>query len=312
MINFRKKYPIIAGTLCAILMLAVQAVVQAGFALLTENMTYPKYLHMLLADAVCIAVGIALAFALGLKDIFRSSREGFLHGLGTGGYFIFISVSTLIVSISSSKHGAPLSSVEIAVFVLAMAAVGFAEEIFFRGILSRMIFEKYGEDACGVWFSAIVSGLIFGSVHFINALHADIVGVAVQAVCAAAIGICLTALYYRTGNIYVVASLHAFMDFCALFSSGVFGEGSLSGAISNYSPLQLISALPYIVVSLILLRRLKMAALLHKPSDSIIAVIGKLSSSQKSKNRLMWLIFCIVLAGLAVYAAKVIRLAIKL
>lgn len=102
------------------------------------------------------------------------------------------------------------------------------------------------------------------------------------------------------------------MDFCALFSSGVFGEGSLSGTISNYSPLQLISALPYIVVSLVLLRRLKMAALLHKPSDSIIAVIGKLSSSQKSKNRLMWLIFCIVLAGLAVYAAKVIRLAIKL
>ena len=312
MINFRKKKPIIAGVLCVVLMLAVQAVVQACFALLTKNMTYPKYLTMLLADAVCIAVGIAIAFALGLKDIFRSSREGFLRGLGTGGYFIFVSVSTLVITVSSTKHGAPLSSVEIAVFVLAMTAVGFAEEIFFRGILSRMVFEKYGEDACGVWFSAIVSGLIFGSVHFINAFHADILGVFVQAVCAASMGVCLTALYYRTGNIYVVAALHAFMDFCVLFSSGVFGEGSISSTISEYKPIQLISALPYIVVSLVLLRRLKMAALLHQPSDSIIAVIGKLSSSQKSKNRLMWLIFCIVLAGLAVYAAKVIRLAVKL
>lgn len=307
MIKFRKKFPIITGILCVLLMLAIQGCFSR---LAVDTEAYSAYLPMLIAELACVAAGIALAFALGAKDIFRFSRMGFLRGLITGGYFIFVSLFTLVVTISSSKHGAPLSSVEITVFVLTMTAVGFAEEIFFRGILSHMIFEKYGSDACGVWFSAIVSGIIFGSVHFINAFHSDIVGVTVQVICAASMGICLTALFYRTGNIYVVAALHAFLDFCALFCSGVFGEGSFSSTISEYSPLNLLSAVPYIIVSLVLLRKLKMAALLRKPSDNVVSVIVKLSSSPKSKSRLMWLIFGIIIFALAIYAATVIRLAI--
>lgn len=308
MINFRKKFPIITGILCIVVFLTVQSSVM----ILTRKITHPPYLSMLISEIVCLLVGIALTFAFGMSDIFRQSREDFFRGLVTGGFFIFVSVSSLVLAISISDSKSPLTSLEIAVFVLAMTAVGFTEEIFFRGLLSQMIFEKYGEDSCGVWFSVIVSGLIFGAVHFVNALSADIGGVVIQAICATVVGMCLTALYYRTGNIYVVSALHAFMNFCALFTSGVLGDGSIASTISSYSPIHLLSAIPYIAVTLVLLRKLKMATLLHKPSDNIITVIGKLSSSEKSKSRLKWLLVCIALTAIAAYSIAVIKAAIKI
>ena len=68
----------------------------------------------------------------------------------------------------------------------------------------------------------------------------------------------------------------------------------------------------YIAVTLVLLRKLKMATLLHKPSDNIITVIGKLSSSEKSKSRLKWLLVCIALTAIAAYSIAVIKAAIKI
>ena len=72
------------------------------------------------------------------------------------------------------------------------------------------------------------------------------------------LGICLGAIYLRTGNYWTVALLHAFMDFCGLFSSGVFTVDTLTDTLGSYSAVNLVSVIPYLAIGLVLLRPGKM------------------------------------------------------
>lgn len=307
MVKLSKKFPIIAGIAGVLLFFIVQTVT----SLAVYGIKKPAYLSTLIIDLACTVLGVVLILVCGLGDIFKDHRESFLRGLCTGGFFIFVSASSLVILISSAKSRTPLSSTEIAVFVLAMVAIGFAEELLFRGFVSEIIFRKYGNDFCGVWFSTIVSSLIFGAAHLVNAFSSDFGGVVIQSVGAFAMGLGFTAVYYRTRNVYVTAALHAFMDFAALFTTGVFGDGTISTTVSSYDASKLLAVPIYVLVAVVLLRKLKMARILGKPEDTPLTMLAKLSSSEKSKNRLKWLLVGIALTAIAVYAFYIIKAALN-
>lgn len=298
MVKLSRKYPIITGIAGVLLFFILQLIM----SLAVNGIKKPTYLAMLIMEIACIILGVALVMICGLGDIFKNHRESFLRGLGTGGFFIFISAASLVALISSAKSRSPLSSAEIAVFVLTMVSIGFAEEIIFRGFVSELIFQKYGNDFCGVWFSTIVSGMIFGSAHLVNAFSMDLGGVIVQSVCAAVMGMSFTAIYYRTRNVYVTAALHAFMDFSVLFTAGVFGDGGIESTVASYDATKLLAVPIYVLLTLFLLRKLKMARILGEPGDTPLTMLAKLSSSEKSKKRLKWLLVGIALVAIAIYA----------
>ena len=83
-------------------------------------------------------------------------------------------------------------------------------------------------------------------------------GVLIQVVGASALGICLSAIYLRTGSFWTVVLLHAYMDFCGLVSSGVFVSDSLADLLGGYSSGSLIAAAVYAALGIFLLRRSKM------------------------------------------------------
>ena len=95
--------------------------------------------------------------------------------------------------------------------------------------------------------------------------------------------------------------VHAFVNFCGAFTAGVFSGGSLSGTISSYAPEQLVSALPYLIVTLVLLRPSKMRQIiaLHNGVDAL-QLPEKLESSKRSK----------LSRGIAVAAAVIISIAV--
>lgn len=80
------------------------------------------------------------------------------------------------------------------------ASAGIAEEILMRGVLFRL-----GEELIGTWFSAILSGLVFGFLHLGNP-EATLVGATAIALEA---GIMFGLLYALTRSLWVCIGLHA-------------------------------------------------------------------------------------------------------
>lgn len=110
-------------------------------------------------------------------------------------YYVPLVILVLIQFASGIDPG--LSMMEIAVFCLLMAGVGFIEELLFRGFLYQAI-----EGRSGVKRAVLISGITFGLGHIINLTrgygYAEQVG---QIVVAVAIGITLALIAARTRNI---------------------------------------------------------------------------------------------------------------
>lgn len=234
-----------------------------------------EFVQQAVSETVLCLVGIGLVSVFGYTHIWGQT-ENFGKGLRTGGYFIIIAAISAITGVAyeigkyADESGiiTELPATEpgwkIAVFLVMGLLVGIAEESFFRGVISNLFWDKHAKDPAGVWTATIYTGLLFGLLHSINLLSSDPVGVIVQMIGASAMGMAFTAIYYRCKNIWVVILLHAFLDICALLPAGLFG-GSLSEEISSYTPIMAItSSVPYITLTVFLLRKSKMVEILSR------------------------------------------------
>lgn len=277
------------------------------------------YVYQGTAECVTALVGIGFVALMGYGWIWNERGNGLAKGFLSAGYFIVISLYSLVIYIAdiALMDDAEFNPLwQIIVFVVTVLLIGLAEETFFRGVVANLFLDKYGNDPAGVWCATICSGMVFGLMHLSNLMSSDTVGVLVQVVAACAMGMALTAIYYRCRNIWVLILVHAFVDFCGAFYSGFIAGGSLSSTISSYEPYQVISALPYIIVTVILLRPSKMREIivLHRLSgveDTSVGVVmpeEKLKSSGKSKRScaIAIIIAAVILFGLfgaSVYAS---------
>lgn len=93
-------------------------------------------------------------------------------------------------------------------FWLAVAAlVGFVEETAFRGLILRALAPR------GVRRAAVVSSVLFGSMHVVNLLFgADLGATLLQVGYATAMGFTFAAVALRTGVIWPLVVIHTLMD----------------------------------------------------------------------------------------------------
>lgn len=128
-------------------------------------------------------------------------------------YFIplwILSTGNLWGGAQMNYHGTGL-----AFAVLAMALVGFVEEMIFRGFLFRGMLAE-GKPAPAV----IVSSLTFGIGHIVNFLTGQAgFETAVQIVFAVSLGFVFTMVYYKSGNLVPCIIAHSLIDVFALFTT---------------------------------------------------------------------------------------------
>ncbi len=147
--------------------------------------------------------------------------------------------------------------------ILTMFGVGFREEALFRGVIANAIGCRFGKDARGVWKSVVLSGLIFGLMHISNLFHGvNLVAVLVQCVTASALGMVLTAVYYRGGSLWALVFLHALTDSASMFRSNFTELATDLDDINQLSPLSLILIPVFFLLLLFLLRKKKMGEIL--------------------------------------------------
>ena len=276
--------------------------------------TNGEFLAQFVAESVICVFGAAFMAIFGYGGTWNRT-EKFGAGLVCGGYFIVISLLNVFSSVAfeiTARGENFFSDMQpawkILIYTLTAFLIGLGEESFFRGIIANLFWDKHAKDPAGVWTATLYSGLLFGLMHIINITGSDISGVLVQMTAVVGMGMALTAVYYRTRNIWVVVFLHAFIDFCAMFSLGFFG-GDISTEISSYSPIMAItSSVPYVIVALVILRKKKIIQMLAgesaigmiSPSNGQLVVSVDMPSSpesKKSRNRavIIVIVICVVM-----------------
>lgn len=209
--------------------------------------------------------------------VLRAPRGTFFRGLFTGGFMIVMAVFAIISAIISRIDSLAFRGKGTILFsTVLFIFTGMAEEFMFRGITADVVLRRgfgavRGEDVAEitpgrVWEAVFVSGLLFGLMHGLNLLTAPTLGVIVQMISAVLLGMVIAAIYCRSGNIWVVAAIHAFNDIAAGFPTLVLRSdgGGISGIIGSYGLTHLLSLIPYAVVLIVILRPGKMKEIAEK------------------------------------------------
>lgn len=266
LVRVKDKVPLLFGIGVAVFYLVLLNVSVLGVAFLGgEHVVKDVYLLQFIGTAVASLFMLFIVWGIGYGGIFWARGRGIWYCIGTGGYLLTVAgialASSMGMYLLTEEHEfrqiQPV--LQILIFILSMAGIGFAEELAFRGILMNLLREKFSvRTDKGIWLVLVIQGVIFGGCHIVNALSgAKLEGVIVQAVMASLLGILLGAIYLRTGSFWFVVFLHGFNDFCALSVSGIYGIDSITDTISSYSWINLVGAPVYVLVIAILLRRSK-------------------------------------------------------
>lgn len=122
-----------------------------------------------------------------------------------GSYLVILGIYNQLVNLAPDdapeKLGANAGDLNMLFFALLVAVLApIAEEIFFRGMIFRSLW-----NGIGLWPAAITSGLLFGSLH-IDSLSNDRL---LQVIPLAVLGISFALLYSWTGTLYATIALHA-------------------------------------------------------------------------------------------------------
>lgn len=191
--------------------------------------------------------------------LLRRRGSGFFNGLLVGMYPLALICYTFYTKLLfGMPEGASLRSAgQIFWYFTGMFLVGVAEEFLFRGVIAQTMLEHFGTSRSGIWKACIVSGLFFGGAHLTNLVASAPLGVLMQCVFAASLGVLYAALYFRTGNIWVMVFLHGANDAASLLAGGLYGTETMAEAVSSYDPTMLLSVLVYILPAAFLLRKKK-------------------------------------------------------
>ena len=235
------------------------------FLIFDKIYNYTKYGKEFVLEFICLLLIIPIILIFKNKYIFSQKRIGLFKSLLISWpilLYTFIIFMRSLMQISISN----INKYEVVALLLLTICIGAFEEIMCRGWLQNEFIERFGKNRKGVIFSIIISGCIFGLMHITNLYYGqDVFNTLVQVIAAAAIGICLGSVYYKTKNIWVVIILHGLWDFAVFFSEINISTTctEIASSINNISPIigflalfsALFSSLPEIGMIFILLNK---------------------------------------------------------
>ena len=262
--RLRGNHPVVFCILCEVVFLASLFV---GGTVLTLVLLFAgadlavldEYLITILQEAVGALVAVLILRRTGRAGVLGRRGCGFFNGLLVGMYPLALLACTLYTKIlfGLPEDGTLLPLWRILSFLANMMLVGIAEEFLFRGVIAETLLEHFGTSRGGIWKACLLSGLLFGCAHLTNLLSSAPLGVLMQCIFAASLGVLYAAIYFRTGNLWVTVFLHGGMDIISMLVGGLYGTESVAESVSSYDASMLLSVLVYLIPAAILLRKKK-------------------------------------------------------
>jgi len=141
------------------------------------------------------------------------------------GILLGVVLQSLTILVIYLSGGFTVISVNSILFIVPALAIAFSaaifEEIFFRGIIFRIVEEKLGS-----YLALLISALIFGALHLANPNSSLIValGLAIQA------GLLLASAYIYARNLWFPIAIHFAWNFT---QAGIFGAAVSGNALGK-------------------------------------------------------------------------------
>ena len=175
-------------------------------------------------------VGVALVFHV-TGSMKRFTVKSFFMSLVSGLAFVIYSVAGVATCLYLGPDEGEVykGAVEIIFYILFVLAIGFSEELLFRGAIPDIVrgCEIGDVDAPDYKkrnrLAAIVSSFLFGFIHITNLLNGQgVVDTTCQIMYAACIGFVFYAIYNKQKNLYGVAFIHALVDLFGIWWDAMF------------------------------------------------------------------------------------------
>lgn len=206
--------------------------------ILEAILKYPQS-KLVISEAVLAALVLIVMLLFKNSYVFTQKHEKISKGLFYGLFYIVVAVLfTLLFGVLQGGFSNVFTIINLA---LGCFFVGVAEEFLCRGWLLNEFLERFGDSKKGIWYSIIISGFIFGLIHLSNIYGAgqDVPTTIMQVISAAATGIFLGLIYYKTKNIWSVIILHGFWDF-SLYLSNIAPVSSTTEMTRSFSIITMI------------------------------------------------------------------------
>ena len=218
-----------------------------------------EYLLSLVQELVGAGAAWLLLRRTGRQGLLGRRGSGFFNGILVGMFpFAMICYTLYGKLLFGMPTDRPLrTGWQIAWYFIGMFTVGVAEEFLFRGVIAQTLLEHFGTSRAGIWKACLLSGLFFGGAHLTNILSSAPFGVLMQCVFAGSLGVLFAAIYFRTGNLWVLVFLHGAQDAASLLAGGLYGTENMTTAVSRYDSTMLLSVLVYLIPTFFLLRKKK-------------------------------------------------------
>lgn len=262
--RLRTAHPIVFCVLAEVVFLASLFVTDLIFTIVlvllrADFSALDTYLYSTLQELVGALIAVLFLVRTDRAGLLRRRGSGFFNGLLVGMYpLVFIGYNTFgSLLLGRPENGTLQPAVRICTFLANMAMVGVAEEFIFRGVIAQTLLEHFGTGRAGVWKACLLSGVLFGAAHLTNILGSAPFGVLMQCVFAGSLGVLFAAIYFRTGNLWVLVFLHGAQDAASLLAGGLYGTENMSTAVSSYDSTMLLSVLVYLIPTFFLLRKKK-------------------------------------------------------
>ena len=139
--------------------------------------------------------------------------------------------------------------------LLTVLGIGIREECIYRGVIQNIVAKKYANSVKGVWITAAVGAFIFGIMHAGNFFTTTTApsSIVVQIISAMFSGLVFSAIYLRSGSLWVPILVHALIDTVAL-SGSIFLTQTRAETVNELSLGALVGMAIYILPTIFLLR----------------------------------------------------------
>lgn len=218
--TFTQTHPyfaaILIGLLCTFLTALGMAIPQ-----IMELDTYAIYLSATFALIISVGIGI-LIMAKSNKRLVSYGLRGSNKNDRRNVWWYAPLILMEIIPIIAYGFSGTISVYQYVIIAFFTIAVGFNEEIYFRGLILQYLTEKGKKNA------VIGSAIIFGVLHVINALNGkNILYLVLQMFFAFLVGFVLAEIVSITKSLWIVIIWHASHDFISMTTEGELDSKAL-------------------------------------------------------------------------------------
>lgn len=253
--DFSRKYAIIFALLVAVAFRCCMRLSGLIRRLLPDSLI-GETIDTLIGIIWPVALTILLGYAFVITE--KSFKRTFKAGIALFCFYLTILIMTVIDHVVIGDDKLQTTPV-ILLGLLSMIGIGIREEFIFRGLVMNSLSLKYCRNIKGMWFSLVLSGVLFGAIHMFNMLAGvTFTSALVQSISATGVGVLFGAVYLRGGNIWFLVLIHALVDSVGFFSSS-FLVTEITGVqeINNINFESLISIPITVLIAIFLLRKSK-------------------------------------------------------